>query len=254
MKTDFVLYKENSKHPIVVNETTNTSLLKKCQDCWYHKLDINYFTNRTRLSKLGIKSFGVEKQKTDFLFIHIPKTGGISFKFNVIYNPHLTKKISIYHKVRYPPKPEPDLNIFEQKKKMFTLLRDPESTVISAYYHFKHILNISLEEFCAKYRNMQVKFLLGYDIFSQVKVSKKDVENIIKLIEEKKLIVGIHQTKKMNDIYELLELPADKVDNYVWNKKKYISYKPSAISKGLKQQLKKANYLDRLLFSYVRDS
>ncbi len=254
MKTDFVLYKENSKTAIVVNETTNSDLLKRCQDCWYHTKDIKYFDNKNLFAKMGLKALGGEKQKTDFLFVHIPKTGGISFKFNVIYNPHMTKKISIYHKIHYPPKPESELDIFKTKRKMFTLLRDPESTVVSAFYHFNHALNMSIDAFCSKFSNIQVKFLLGYDIFSQVEVTEKDVQKIIDLIESKKLIVGIHQTEKMKDIYNLLGIPLDQVDNYVLNKKKYVHYKPSDISKDLKKRLKAKNHLDRMLYEYVLNS
>lgn len=254
MKTDFVLYKENSKKPIVVNEKTNSELLQRCQDCWYHTKDIKYLENKSLFSKIGLKALGGEKQKTDFLFVHIPKTGGISFKFNVIYNPHMTKKISIYHKIYYPPKLESELDIFKEKRKMFTLLRDPESTVVSAYYHFNHQIKMSLEEFCFEFSNMQVKFLLGYDIFAQVQVTEKDVQRIIELIDAKKLIVGIHQTKKMDDIYNLLGIPLDQVDNYVLNKKKYVNYKPSDISSDVKKRLKVKNSLDRMLYEYVLNS
>lgn len=253
MKTDFVLYKENSTKPIVVNQISNADLLKRCQDCWYHTLDIKYFENKNLYSKLGIKFLGGEKQKTDFLFIHIPKTGGISFKFNVIYNPFMTNKISIYHKIHYPAKEFSELNIFEEKRKMFTLLREPESTVVSAYYHFNHALKMSLDEFCDTFTNMQIKFLLGYDIFSTVAVDESDVKKIIGVIEEKKLIVGIHQTKSMNDIYNLLGIPLDKVDNYVLNKKKYINYKPKDVSYELKQKLSRINKLDKMLFDYVSE-
>ena len=251
MKTEFILYNENSNRPIIVNETSNNFLLKRCQDNWYHKLDVKYLKNHKWYSKFGLKKLSFEKQKTDFLFIHIPKTGGVSFKFNVIYNPYMQKKISIYHKFNYPAKHMPELYIFEEKKPMFTLLRDPTSTVISAFYHFNHLLKMNFTEFCNQFTNMQMKFLLGYDIFSSIQVDKKDVHRIIKLIDEKRLIVGIHQTESMKEIYDLLELPHDKVDNYVLNKKKYVSYKPSDISNVQKRHIKQINLLDNMLYDYV---
>lgn len=40
---------------------------------------------------------------------------------------------------------------------------------------------------------MQTKFLLGYDINSKYKVTKNDFKKIKKLIDERKLIVGIQK-------------------------------------------------------------
>ena len=131
MKSEFVLYKENSTKPILVNETTNSYLLQRCQDYWYHTQDIKYLENKKWYSKIGINRLK-EKHKTDFLFVHIPKTGGMSFKFNVIYNPHMNKKVSIYHKVNYPPKKDPEIDLLEQKKR-YSL--SYESQQILLYHH-----------------------------------------------------------------------------------------------------------------------
>jgi hypothetical protein len=239
MKTDFVLYKGNTNTPIVVNEKSNTDLLKRCQDNWYHTLDIKYNTKKKWYQSLGIRTFKSQYKDVEFLFIHIPKTGGISFKFNVIYNPHFSKKIAIYHKFKYPPVNTPELDIFNEDKKLFTLLRDPTKTVISAYFHFNHFLKMSIEDFCENFSNIQIKFLLGYDICSSYEVTLKDVNSIKQLINDKKLTVGIYKTKKMEDIYNLLGLALDKVDDYVLNKKTGIKYKYRDIPKGLKQQIKK---------------
>ena len=52
IKTDFILFKANSNKPIIVNEKSNNKLLKRCQDNWYHKLDIKYKPNKRWLVKL----------------------------------------------------------------------------------------------------------------------------------------------------------------------------------------------------------
>jgi hypothetical protein len=254
MKTDFVLYKENINKPIIVNEKSNMHLLGRCQDNWYHKLDIKYSGSQSWYQKLGAKYLQNEKSKVKYLFIHIPKTGGISFKFNVIYNPYMTKKIAIYHKFNFPPKNISELNIFNENRKMFTLLRNPANAVISAYYHFNHLHKMNILDFCNQTINMQTKFLLGYDISSNYIVTENDFKKIKNMIDEKKLIVGIHKTKKMNDIYNLLELPLDKVDNYVLNKKIGIKYKFSDIPYDIKQHIKKINNYDNLLYDYVLNS
>lgn len=254
MKTDFILYRENSNKPIIVNENSNKDLLQRCQDNWYHKLDIKYLNSKKWYHQLGIKYLNNKKAEVQYLFIHIPKTGGISFKFNVIYNRYMNKKIAIYHKFNYPPKNISELNIFKENKKMFTLLRNPTKTVISAYFHFNHMVKMNLVDFCNQFTDMQTKFLLGYDIYSTYEVTNNDLNKIKKLIDEKKLIVGIHKTKKMIDIYNLLELPIDKVDNYVLNKKIDVYYKLRDIPYGLKQHIKKINIYDNLLYDYVLNS
>ena len=101
---------------------------------------------------------------------------------------------------------------------------------------------------------MQTKFLLGYDIFSDYKIKSSDFDDLIKLIDDKKLIVGIQKRKSMIDIYNLLELQFDDVDSYILNKKVGISYKKKDISVDLRKYIKKNNIYDYKLFEYVMNS
>ena len=137
---------------------------------------------------------------------------------------------------------------------MFTLVRDPTETVISAYFHFKHFAKMKNFAFFELLSNMQTKFLLGYDIFSDYKIKTSDFDNLIKLIEDKKLIVGIQKRKSMIDIYNLLELRNDEVDNYILNKKNGISYQEEDVSKSLREYIKKSNIYDYRLFEYILNS
>jgi hypothetical protein len=117
MKKEFFLFKENNNKMIIVNENSNNHLLQRCQDHWAHTKDNNYLTNKNIFSKKTLLNI-IDPPK--YLFIHIPKTGGTSFKFNIIYNPKLKKKIALYHKITYPPSNSRLLNIFKEKRNMFT--------------------------------------------------------------------------------------------------------------------------------------
>ena len=251
MRKEFFLFKENSDVIIIVNENSNNNLLQRCQDHWAHTKDFKYLTNKSIFSKKNLLNIIAPPK---YLFIHIPKTGGTSFKFNIIYNPKLNKKIAIYHKIHFPPSNSRLLDVFKEKRKMFTLLRDPTDTVISAYFHFKHLAKMKNFAFFEMLSNMQTKFLLGYDIFSDYKIKTKEFDNLLKLIEDKKLIVGIQRSKSMNEIYNLLELRNDDVDNYILNKKKEIGYQEKDVSKSMREYIKKRNTYDQRLYKHVLNS
>lgn len=251
MKKDFFLFEEKNDKKIIVNENNNSHLLQRCQENWEHKKEIKYLTRKNIFSKRYLQSI-IDPPK--YLFIHIPKTGGTSLKFNIIYNPNQKKKIAIYHKISYPPTQSRLLNIFNEKKKMFTLVREPTDTVISAYFHFKHFAKMKNFQFFDMLSNMQTKFLLGYDIFSDYKIKTSDFDSLTKLIDDKSLTIGIQKNKSMNDIYNLLELRNDDVDNYILNKKKGIGYQKADVSNSLRDYIKKNNDYDYRLFNHVMNS
>ncbi|MEQ8909765.1 MAG: hypothetical protein RIC95_11265 [Vicingaceae bacterium] len=254
MKAEFVLFKENSNKPISVSEKSNKKLLQRCQDHWYHTKEKKFLKSGGWVKKIGSSLFGAKGSASEYLFIHIPKTGGTSFKFNVLYNPHFEKDVLIYHKFNYPPKNKSELNIFKERRQMFTLLRDPVKTVISSYYHFNHIQKTTLMNFCKQASNMQLKFLLGYDITSSYEVTENDLNKVKGIIDKGKLIVGILKTAKMKAVYDLLELPINKVDNYVLNKKSGFKYNLGDIPKSTKEQILEMNGYDQLLFDYVKNA
>ena len=64
---------------------------------------------------------------------------------------------------------------------------------------------------------MQLKFLLGYSIFSVGNVTKKGFDKIIELVNNNRLTVGIYEGDKMNNIYRLLNINHSP-DKYILNK------------------------------------
>lgn len=94
--------------------------------------------------------------------------------------------------------------------------------ISSCYFYFKNFMksnnyNSTIDTFLEKYKNMQLKFLLGYSIFSNYDVTKKDFDKIIDLINNNKLIVGIYKENKMKNIYDLLNINHI-CDKYILNK------------------------------------
>ena len=81
----YKIFDKTLQKQMIVTKKRNYKLFKRLDDLWFHKDEIKYLKNPEII--------------TEYLFIHIPKTGGISFKFNILHNPkfNLKNKISIYH-------------------------------------------------------------------------------------------------------------------------------------------------------------
>lgn len=247
MKSDFILYKQSSKKPIVVNEKINSSLLKRCQDHWYHKRDIKWNSKSSWLQKFSLS----KSNDFDALFIHIPKTGGTSFKFNVLYNDQLKKKVAIYHLFRYPPQNEKRINFFKIDQIKFSLVRDPVDTVISVYNHFNHIMNMSFTHFYRRYFDMQTKFLLGYDLLDVHSVTNTEFFWLENQVKEGNLILGDVTTSSVNAIYKVLELNPKEVDDYILNRKVDSIKSRSNIKPEQLEEIRTLNQMDFLLLGLV---
>ena len=160
---------------VIITKERGEELYNRLEDTWYHKGELKYFlpesqcgNNMVIIDDNNKDTDGTDKE---FLFIHIPKTGGISFRLNIIHNPryHLKNKIVIYHFIT--TENNKFLDIFKTNYKLFTIIRDPIKFVISCYKYFQ--CSKPLKTFINTYRNMQLKFLLGYSIFSVGNVTKK---------------------------------------------------------------------------------
>jgi len=231
---------------IIISKKKNKILYNTLENLWFHTGEIKYYINNIINPNIS---------NTDFLFIHIPKTGGISFKLNVLHNPqyNLIHKISIYHIITLGN--DKMFDIFQNDFKLFSIIRNPTKIIFSCYYYFKHLMlknniNISIEQFIESYKNIQIKFLLGYCIFSNYEVTKKDYNKIINLINIKKLTIGVYEKNYMNNIYSMLNIH-NHVDMYILNKNNN-DYNKDAIENDsyIKKIIEYNNY-DFMLYNYI---
>ena len=218
---------------IIITKKRNYLLFNRLDDLWYHKGEIKYLDN--------------PNIDTEYLFIHIPKTGGISFKFNILHNPKykLKNKISIYHTISNKSHNDRYLNIFNKNQKMFAIIRNPIDLIGSSYQYFKNFLKIpNFNSYIEKYQNLQLKFLFGFDMHSDFVVKDIHYDRIINLIENNKLTVCVQGN--ISKIYDLLKI--DYVDeNYILNKTddKFI------IQDCNKEKILKLNNLDFKFYNYI---
>tara|TARA_A100000164_G_scaffold219285_1_gene194616 strand:- start:2725 stop:3582 length:858 start_codon:yes stop_codon:yes gene_type:complete len=85
-----------------------------------------------KLNSLAIR----EKYKEEFVFIHIGKCGGTTFINNLIEN---HKSIKIFHMKR------PTLNIRNNNKKYFFIIRNPLKRFVSAFNYSKSIIEFNTD-------------------------------------------------------------------------------------------------------------
>ena len=231
---------------VIITKDGDKELYNRLEDTWYHRGEHKYFLPETSFGNIVIDDNNKDINGTDdreFLFIHIPKTGGISFRLNIIHNPryYLKNKIVIYHFIT--TENNKYLDIFNTNYKLFTIIRDPVKFVISCYIYFQ--CSKPLKTFVDTYRNMQLKFLLGYSIFSVGNVTKKGFDKIIELVNNNRLTVGIYEGNKMKNIYRLLNI--NHSDNYILNK----SNQTIDITDDIKTYIINANEYDVKFYDYI---
>ena len=100
--------------------------------------------------------------------------------------------------------------------------------------------------------------MLGHDIYDDVEINEDHLHTIKELIKSGKLVVGIFEGWKMNNIYDLLAVPKNEstlrprvVDSnqlkHIWKKIK----DGIVLDEKLKQDIQNSNKFDILLHDYV---
>ena len=193
-------------------------------------------------------------KNSNLVYLHIPKTGGKCLINDI--------KDVVKHRILYYHISLPILDIFNEKRFMITILRNPIDRTISEYYHMGIVRFNMYDKQCNtiedyiksnRVRNTQVKFLLGYDMYDDIKITENDVSKIKKLIDDKKIYVGILEEWKTYSIYKLLDLPYNDAkipeeDIKIKNKRK------RNVSSDIREQIKENNKLDFMLYDYVVDN
>ena len=110
MKTYHIATEDGER--LAVTRKSDKRLFARLECLWYHSGEIKYKSEAT---------------EGDCVFLHIPKTGGTSFRLNVLHNPKMRRRVAIYHRVQWPP-PRARFDILNtDSRTAFAILRERAS-------------------------------------------------------------------------------------------------------------------------------
>lgn len=205
------------------------------------------------------------------IFIHIPKTGGTSINCVMQGTNWQTPPDYHYRHIIYDTKYSNCGDIFDAKNKekyqrefIFTMLRHPVDRLISEYYflrkhdEFMSLLSPRPESFEQFVNNQQtsnymLKFLSGGAIYGNEQLTEARADEIIQLIDELDIHVGIYEHFDLSLNY------LDSVGQFNWPKafevKRATINRPhiKTIDKKLVQQIEQNNALDMKLYQHCLD-
>lgn len=202
------------------------------------------------------------------IFIHIPKTGGTSINSIMQGTEWQTTPDYHYRHIIYETKQSNSGDIFELKNKeifqeefIFTMLRHPVDRLVSEYYflrkhdEFMSLLDVkpsTFEEFIElkQTSNYMLKFLNGASIYDKNEMTEQRADEIISLIDELDIHVGIYEH------YDLSLNYFSEVGGFTWPKKIDVKRatinRPhiNTISKSIQNRILETNQLDFKLYQH----
>jgi len=199
--------------------------------------------------------------KSQYIFAHIPRTGGKTLKY--IIDKKCQNKLVFYHQSPNTKK-KYNQNLENLEKQIITIIRNPVTRLISEWVSYgKAFTDVSnIEEYINdnNRKNIQCKFLLGYEIYDNIEINTDHFSTIKNLIQSGNLVVGIFEDWKMDPIYNLLDIPktdqtlkppvidSQQLKN-IWKKIR----DGITIDDTLKQNIQKNNQFDVLLYKFVNN-
>lgn len=205
------------------------------------------------------------------IFIHIPKTGGTTINCVMQKTQWQTTPDFNYRHIIYETKRSNSADIFDPSTNskyldynLFTMLRDPVDRLISEYYfikdraEFMSLLKPIPKTFKHYIQNKQTQnymigFLLGRKMYDDRYVSEKDLDTVLKTIEQLNIHVGIF------DDFERSMQYFSSITGIAWPKKVEIKRKTinrpadESISTDLKNLIRENNKLDSRLYEEMKN-
>lgn len=205
------------------------------------------------------------------IFIHIPKTGGTSINCVMKGTEWQTPLDHYYRHLDFETKTSTCGDIFDREniekykdEFIFMMLRHPVDRLISEYYYirknidFMGFLTSQPKDFSEYVDNPQtanymLKFLNGQRIYSQENITEQRAEDIIALIDELDIHVGIFEEFDRSLSY------FSEVGDFTWPEtmevKRATINRPnvSQLSIELHEKIVNANHLDIQLYQHCKD-